>query len=238
MHKRCLLLVFVLIGMFGALPAHSAVAWQKATPGIACSSTPCTLSYTPHAAGEILTIKAFDYYGTPGAGSTGNFSISGGSQVYTVAIAKVPDTTNKNDGEAWWTTSLSTSPFTISVAYTGSISTTSFNLYVDDWSGADPVNPIDATNSGIGTSSTPSISVTVKRNNDGLEGALWGSFSAVGSGFTVGANDGNGDATEHKILSGGAGAGQTVNFTQTGTSSYMLLGIALKPAGGMPPAVY
>lgn len=232
------LLPLAALALFLTCPAHAVVAWQKAAAGTACSTTPCTLALAPHAAGEILTFKACDYYGTPGAGATGTFTISSTGFVYTTAIAEVTDTTNKNQCQAWWTTSQGTGSFTTSVAYTGSTSTTSLNVYVDDWSGADLVNPIDATNSGMGTSSTPSITVTVKRNNDGLEGFLWGSFSAVGSGFTVGANDSNGDASEHKILSGGAGAGQTVNFTQSGTSSYMLFGIGLKPQNPSPPAVY
>ncbi len=102
----------------------------------------------------------------------------------------------------------------------------------DEFSGNDSTGggtTFDAHNQSTGTGSC-SVSVTPANNNDAVWGVCEDSTTAVGSGYTQGQNDGGGDWTEYKILSGGAGVAQTVNFTGSGT--YNALAVTIKPAGG------
>lgn len=85
----------------------------------------------------------------------------------------------------------------------------------------------DATNSGNGSGSC-SITVTPANNNDGVAGFCQDTVTAAGSGYTIGANDTSGDQGEFKILAGGSGVAQTVNFTGSGTWAEMA--VTIKPA--------
>jgi hypothetical protein len=102
----------------------------------------------------------------------------------------------------------------------------------DEFSGNDTTGgttTFDAHNQGTGSGNC-SITVTPANNNDGLWGACNDSVTAVGGGFTKGADDTAQDWGEWKILSGGSGVGQTVNFTGSGT--WDEVGATIKPSGG------
>ncbi|GEM_PF-2407077 len=102
----------------------------------------------------------------------------------------------------------------------------------DEFSGNDTTGgttTFDAHNQSTGTGSC-SGTVTPVNNNDAVWGVCEDSTTAVGSGYTQGQNDGGGDWTEYKILSGGSGVAQTVNFT--GSGAYNVLAVTIKPAGG------
>jgi hypothetical protein len=109
------------------------------------------------------------------------------------------------------------------------------NVLIDEFSGADAVAPIDASNHSSGTAAncggTGVANVTPTVANDALWAACNDSVSAVGGSFTKGADDTASDWAEWKILSGGSGVAQT--FTYTGSSgAYVLETLAIKPAGG------
>jgi hypothetical protein len=56
-----------------------------------------------------------------------------------------------------------------------------------------------------------------------LYGAANDSITAVGSGFTKGADDTGGDWAEYKVLTGGAGGSQTVNFAGSSGAWILLM---------------
>ena len=120
-----------------------------------------------------------------------------------------------------------TSAATITMTWTTG-SCTFMNDLVDEFSGEDLTNFVDASNSATGSGS-PTASVTPVNNNDGVWGAANDSVTAVGSGYTKGADDTQQDWSEWKILSGSAGIAQTVNFTGSGT--YTIFAATIKPAG-------
>ena len=108
----------------------------------------------------------------------------------------------------------------------------------DEFTGNDTTGgatTFDATGTLFANSSSGACDFTsVKPGND--NDALWGecapltSISAVGSGFTKGADDGAGDWTEWKILGAGtSGVSQRINFTSTG--GWVSFGMTIKAAG-------
>ena len=108
------------------------------------------------------------------------------------------------------------------------------NDLVDEWSGVDATNFVDASNSGANSGSC-SLNVTPVANNDGLDGFCQDTVTAVGGGFTKGADDSLQDWSEYQVLSGGAGVSQTVNFTGGGT--WEEFAVAVKPYSAFQPAV-
>jgi hypothetical protein len=103
-----------------------------------------------------------------------------------------------------------------------------FNDLVDEWSGVDQSNFVDASNSGNGSGSC-SLNVTPAAANDGIDGFCNDTVTGVGNGYTAGANDGSGDWSEYRVLSASSGVAQTVSFTGGGT--WEEFAVAVKPSG-------
>lgn len=126
-------------------------------------------------------------------------------------------------------------PNTTAVTFAGTSSVTcnAFeNILLGEFSGVDGTNFVDASTSGTATSGgcNTCLSVTPVASNDGIWFAINDTASAVGGGYTKGADDLGGDWAEWKILSGGAGVAQADSFTTTG--AYTIFGVALLPSGG------
>lgn len=126
---------------------------------------------------------------------------------------------------SWWTVAASSSlSITISIANTlGGVAG-----IADEFSGQD-ISPIDASVSTVGTGA-PTGSITPVSNNDGIWAAACvpGTLNP-GSGFTLGTVGNFSSETEFEILSGGAGAPQTVTFSGT-TGNFGILMAAIKAA--------
>src|SRR4029077_17767271 len=89
-----------------------------------------------------------------------------------------------------------------------------FNDLIDEFSGADATNFVDASSTPATGTTGCSLSVTPVVNNDGLWFACNDNASGSGT-YTKGGDDAAGDWTEWKILSGGAGVSQASAWTST-----------------------
>lgn len=96
---------------------------------------------------------------------------------------------------------------------------------IDEWSGMDSTNFIDNTASIL---SSCSLMITPVANNTGLYGLCIDSVTGTGAGFSKGTDDTFGDWTEYKILSGGGGSAQMVNFMSSAED--LAIAITIKPA--------
>jgi hypothetical protein len=74
------------------------------------------------------------------------------------------------------------------------------------------------------------VNVTTGSANEAVWGACWpsNSVTALGSGYSAGANDGQGDKAEYRFTGDGAGTVETINFTSTTT--FNAIAVAIKPA--------
>lgn len=147
-----------------------------------------------------------------------------------------PLTTNGSRYQSWYALSVGTGSTTITVTWTPN-SGGFIWVSVDVFDGNDTTAAVkSATNEATGSAAPVTGSVTPADNDCLLWGGLQDSTTAVGSGFTKGCDDGAQDWTEFKALTGGSGAGQTVNFT--GSGSWILLMAAFKPAGAATTPKY
>lgn len=231
---RRAILFLVLISVLMALPAWGAVSHVKVACQVAsssCNITPsnandailifaiCASTSTPSAANTTLTGTGWTFtdLGVGGSGSTSWIAIFG-------AIAPNTSTTTIT------ATFKTSAPATITCGFS--------SLVGDEYTGNDTTGgttTFDATGTLFASSSSGSCSVTTikpSNNNDALAGACSPATSttAVGGGFTKGADDSSGDWTEFQILSGGSGVNQTVNFTSSG--GWAAAGMTVKPAAG------
>jgi hypothetical protein len=132
-------------------------------------------------------------------------------------------------GASFCAISPNTTSVTFTATFTGGATFSAISIIGDEFSGVDTTGgttTFEATNSATATSGSPALSVTPVNNNDAIWGAAQDTITAVGAGYTSGANDTQGDWTEWKILTGNAGTTQTVNFT--GGPGYILQAIAIK----------
>lgn len=199
-----------------------AVSWVKSVQTTG-SGVHNTLSFTGTTTGDLLIVMI----GTDTTGDTFAIAASGtGWSTATWTILNAKTTATGTCCQSWWTFIPNTTATTITVTITGGSGFA--QLLADEYTGMDGTSPIAGTNLGTG-SGTPSITVTPTANNCQLWGGCFDNTTVVGSGFTKGCDDTLNDWTEHltATLSGGSGAGQTVNFTGSGT--WVLFGAAIQP---------
>lgn len=213
------------------LPSHgasAAVAHAKSDAGSCGSSAHAgnmgsicnngvssqSFTYTPGAANDgVLVMVGCAASNTPSA-----VSLSGSNWTFT-EVGGIIGSANS------WTAlfkaySPNASQATITQSWTvsgGCTNVGSFmNDLVDEWSGVDATNFVDAQNSGTGSGSC-SLNVTPNASNDGIDGFCEDTVTAVGNGYTKGADDTMQDWSEYRVLSASSGVAQTVNFTGGGT---------------------
>ena len=122
-----------------------------------------------------------------------------------------------------------TSLATFTVTWTISNCNSFMNDLIDEFSGGDATNFVDASNSGTATTGGCTLSVTPVANNDGLWFGCNDTVTGEGT-YTKGADDTSGDIAEWKILSGQAGVSTASAWTSSG--AYTIFGVAIKPSGG------
>lgn len=201
------------------------------TGACASTATSCTFSFTPTTSGDAI----FFYIGCSCASTTNVIALTATSWTITAipctgATSCTSGTygTTGNRAAAFWAYAPNTSAATFTANW--AVSAAGFaNSLQDEFSGMDATNAVDASTALAGSGSC-STTVTPSVANDGLWGACNDTVTAVGAGFTKGADDTSTDWTEWQILSGGSGAAQTVNFTGSGT--WELMAVAVKAAGG------
>jgi len=222
-------------------PAQGAIAHTHSDQGF-CDSGAGHGNIGSSCAGGVLT-KTFTYTATA-ANEAVVFALNcGGTTETSVSLSATGWTITSLSGVAGASGSriasfAAISPNTTAATFTMTWSTDCgafMGDLVDEFSGTDltgGTTTFDANNSGTGSGSC-SITVTPANNNDAVWGACEDSVTAVGSGYTKGADDTSQDWSEYKILSGGSGVSQTVNFTGSGTWSEVA--VTIKPSGAAAP---
>lgn len=190
--------------------------------GTASSTSPATDTFTP-TTGQAIIIHALNFYG---AGATGNYAISDSAgNSWSVFHTKVNATTQQEDGTAFCAIANGSSSTTVSVTYSGTINTTSLEVFHGTMTNGSCT--ADATNSATGTTGVPTGTVTPVTDDVVFMGATYASITGAGTGFTIGANDGNGDGTEYATWSKNTSA-MTVPFAGT-SGNFILLMESIKP---------
>lgn len=229
------LLILCIPGFSLAAVAHTHSDQGFCNPGgptgnfvSACDSTVLTntFTYTPTAANEAVLFAV-------GCGGTTETTATLTASGWTITALSTPTGASGSWGASFGAIAPNTSAATFTVTWSNACASFMADL-VDEFSGNDTTGgttTFDAHNQGTAGSGNCSITVTPANNNDGLWGACIDSTTAVGSGFTKGADDTQQDWAEWKILSGGGGSGQTVNFT--GSGLWVCMGATIKPAGAV-----
>lgn len=198
-------------------------AAQTANPG-----TTIAAAVTPGATGRLMLVGC----GCETAGATLSIADTAGN-TWNVLNAK---TTQVGSGcfQSWWAVANGSGATTVTHTIAGATDVFR-NILIDVYSGNDTVSPVSSQNTASGASGSPSGTVTPSDANCLIWGAANDSITAVGSGYTKGADDTAQDWSEYKEISGGSGSAQTVNFTGT-SGAWMLHMGAFKPAGGAATA--
>lgn len=227
-------ILFALVILICSLPAHAVIAHAAGcskTGVLRTNSNSQTFTCTPTAANDAVVFKVT----CADPGTVTAISMSGTSWTFT-NISGVVGSASAGWGATFGAITPNTTAVTFTVTYTGATSCGSYKDYaMDEFSGTDTTGgatTFEAHNQATGSGSC-SITVTPVSADDAIWGACEDSTTAVGAGYTTGQNDAGGDWTEYKILSGGAGASQTVNFS--GSGNYVVYAVAIKPPGGAAP---
>lgn len=129
----------------------------------------------------------------------------------------------------------SAATFTMTWTVVGNSCNGFMNDLIDEFSGADLTNFVDASvqNTAASGSGCPSATagngVTPTVNDDGIWFACNDNATVVSGGYTKGGDDNQNDWTEWKILTGGSGTEQFSSFTTS--NGWTMNGVAIKPAG-------
>jgi hypothetical protein len=229
-----LLLLFLLPSPSWAVVAHThsdqGFCGNASTSGnvtAICSGATTTFTYTASATNEAVLFGI-------GCAGTAETTVTLTASGWTTTQLSGPTGASGSWIASFGAIAPNTTQATFTITWSGSCANF-INDLVDEFSGNDTTGgttTFDAHNQGFNASTGQcSITVTPANNNDGLWGACQDSVTAVGSGFTKGADDTSQDWSEWQILSGGSGVGQTVNFTGT-SGQWEEVGATIKPSGG------
>src|SRR5215467_15370746 len=135
-----------------------------------------------------------------------------------------------------------TSSTTFTVTWTAATNCTFIGELGDEFSGNDTTGGTTTFDNTAQTSMANSgctLNITTGNADDAVWGACWANpVTAVGTGYTLGANDGAGDWSEYKNTTDGAGTWETVNFTAN-SGVFNEVAATIKPAvpSGTSPTV-
>lgn len=159
---------------------------------------------------------------------------AGTGQVWT-AFTGSPVSASASRGFAFWTITNTSKAFTVTATQVGGGAGSVFmNMLLDEFTGVDVTSPHIASamstdpTGAVGTITSSSVTPTVNR------ALIWSAcndnISAVGTGFTVGANDGASDWSEWRVLGDAtSGVSTTATYTSTG-GAYTMAVAAFAPA--------
>jgi RHS repeat-associated protein len=153
-----------------------------------------------------------------------------------------------SSGAVFGAISPNTTSATFTVTWTGAGSCTFHREMGDEFAGTDTTGGTTTfdcgttcsggSNNAHSTNGSCSVNVTTGSANEAVWGVCWPSSSvtALGTGYSAGANDAQGDRAEYKLTTDAAGTLETVNFTSTTT--YNAVAVTIKPAaGGTSPSI-
>lgn len=226
--RRLLLSLAILLTVMGGC-ASAQVAHVKDFVDTQVSTTSWNFAnFTPGNTGDAIVFAV-----GCASSSTPTIAITGTGWTITAVTSSAGATIGSNTA-GFFALFKAYAPNTTAVALHGTSSVTCnnfVNILLGEFSGADGTNFIDVTPCGAtATSGSATCTVTPTTANDGLIFLANDNVSTISGGYTLGADDTTGDRAEWKILSGGAGAGQTPSWTASG--AYTVFGVAIKPAGG------
>lgn len=141
--------------------------------------------------------------------------------------------TGSSSSQLWMQTLGAIAPDTasaqVTVTLVGSNCNRGTSALADEFANVDPVMPFDAHAETTGSGNV-SGTITTAHAGDAVWGACYtGSMlTAVGAGFTKGADDANGDWSEYKLASDPLGTVETVTFTN-GAQPWALSMATIKP---------
>lgn len=180
-----------------------------------------TFTYTPTTANDAILFLV----GCSCASTSNTFTLTATSWTITQIGSAVGASGSRVAAFKAYALNNSATTFTLST----SVANGSFyNALIDEFSGEDLTNFVDASSLSTGTGCGGSV--TPVANNDGIWFACNDTVTATASPYTKGADDSGQDVAEWKILSGGAGVSQSPAYTSSGTATWAA--IAIKPAGG------
>ena len=168
-----------------------------------------TLSFTPAAVGNVLVAMLLSNQ----TGNNPSLTDSAGN-TWTPLTTKV--TFTGNCSIAYYTVCTNNSAMTITTSFSGGTAPSFRVIMVDEFDGVDQVNPINKTTQTSG-SGNPTTTITPTTDATAIWAGSADSCTAVGSGYSKGADDTFGDWTEYRILTGNKNTSTTANFTGSGT---------------------
>ncbi len=198
-----------------------------ATSDASASQPSLSVTYTPHAIGDVIVIGA-DCAPSGDGPTSATFTSSGWTINNTIPVFGSVFT-YMAAAQAY---APSTSSSTLTVTFNKNC--TWLNVFVAEFSGMDTSTPIDVTATS-NSSGTPTVSITPTVDNDAIWVACDDDITGVGSGYTQSSTDGQGDMAEYKILTGGAGVAQHPTFV--GSGAYGCVAMAIKPPSAAPASV-
>lgn len=178
-----------------------------------------TFTYTATSTGNAVLFKV----ASASAGTTGTFTLAASGWTITQIGSAYGVSGSRSAVFKAYAPNTSAATFTLTTSVANG---SSYSDLIDEFSGIDATNFIDASSLSNGSSGCVA-SVTPVANNDGIWIACDDTVTATGSPYTKGADDTDQDVAEWKILSGGAGVSQSSNFTSSGVATWAA--IAIKP---------
>lgn len=204
--------------------------WSRPTgntlsAGSTSASNPMQPTVTPGAIGRLIIVSAVQET----TGATFTISDTGG---HTWATMNAADSiAGAGTAQSWWTRATTAAAITITVTPSQVAGGLFGGVLIDVFDGEIASgDPVSAASSATFPSGSITSSITPLHDDCLLWGCAFDTITAVGAGFTKGADDAAGDWTEYKALTGQSGASQTVNFTGSGAA--VLLKAALRPVAG------
>lgn len=231
--RRCMQRLYAALLLLALVPgsALAAITHVKVIAQTTASSGN-TISFTLQATNANDAIVMF--FGCNASGGTPSaVSVAATGWSFT-ALSPITGNTTNGFGASFGAIAPNTSGVTATVTWTvtGSTCNGFQNALADEFTGNDTTGgttTFDAHGQNTGGSGC-SLSVTPANANDAVWFACNDSVTAVGSGWTKGADDASQDVAEYKILSGGSGVAQNASYTSA--SQMVITGITIKPSGG------
>ncbi len=222
-----LLLALMLLGEVAFADVHPVKVFVQQS--VSSSSSTGTFTTSATNAGDVIAIQAAAAAGTLPTSVT--ITASGWTFTQITPGSGVTTWPTVAAAASFCAIAPNTASVTFTATFSGGATFTDISIIGQEFSGNDGASAAaacEAGNSAIATSGSPTVNVTPLNANDAIWGATQDTATAVGTGFTKGADDSAGDWTESKTLSGGAGTPVMVSFT--GGPGYIIQAIAIKPA--------
>ena len=237
---KCAVLLLVLWSQASASISHTKIFVQQ---GGNSSSLTFTFSASANAANEAVVV------GVDCVSNTAATAVSLTGSGWTFTQLGGIGFSGSSSAAVFGAISPNTTSATFTVTWTGAGSCTFHREMGDEFGGVNTTGGTTTfdcgttcsggSNNAHSTNGSCSVNVTTGSANEAVWGVCWPSSSvtALGTGYSAGANDAQGDRAEYKLTTDAAGTVETVNFTSTTT--YNAVAVTIKPAdaGSTSPSI-